>query len=168
MLRRHTFVRFLSLLVALCGLVAVAAASRADTPIYAADVRGLYIGSQTSSYSGLNPFLVIDITDQSSYWDTGGGAHNPWSHVNGTISINFGPSIAFSGTVRYGGRMDISYWYWDGSGWQNGSYTAYIMNSGYTYETTGGTYTTTEWLYLPFFGWLTYRSDAGSFYVFRW
>jgi len=168
MRRQINIVRFALLLLTIIGLGNCTLTSRADTPIYGADVRGLYIGSQTSSYSGLNPFLVINITDQSSYWDTGNGTHNPWSHISGTISIDSGPDIAFTGTVRWGGRMDISYWNGDGSGWQNGSYTAWIMDDGYNYETTSGTYTTNEWIYLTLFGWLTYQIDAGSFYVFRW
>jgi hypothetical protein len=161
------------ILLSLIGLSGLATSSRADTPIYGANVLGEYIGSQTSSYSGLNPFLIFNITSQSSYWDTGGGTHNPWSYISGTISIGFGPNMSFSGTVRWGGRMDITYWYWNGS-WQSGSYTGWIMYDGYNYEVTGetgppskGTYTTDAWVYLPFFGWLSYEIDAGTFYVFR-
>jgi len=149
-------------LLTLIGLSTCTQMVRADTNIYGADVRGEYVGRSASHWG-----VVFFINDQSSYWDTGNGTHRPWSHISGTISLDFGPDIPFTGVVHWGGEMEISYWVSDGWGYQHGSYTAFLMDSGANYETSQGSYTVDEWIYDWNLGWSDFQVDAGWFYVFR-
>lgn len=157
--------------LALVALGAFAAPGQAD-PVHNPVILGSYYGFQASNS---NPWqyrwMTINVTSQGPFDDTGGGTHNPWSHISGTVNFLFGGgSYSFTGTVRAGGRVDLT----TQSGFSSTTYTGYIQDVGNA--TTGpiyylpGNYVTTTTYYSYNFRthtWIRYswQSDAGTFAV---
>jgi len=167
--RRHSLVSLVTALVllGLCALVSPGKAAPVHNPV----ILGNLYGYQTSnSNPWVNQWMIIDVTSQTAFDDTGGGTHNPWSHISGTIHFLFGNTYNFTGTVRAGGRVDLTYY----AGFSSTTYTGYAQDVGDA--TTGpiyylpGTYVTTTTFYFYNF-WThqfiiyTWQSDAGTFAV---
>ena len=163
MQRKMNVFRSVLVLLALIGFGVCTPISWADTTLYGADVRGLYVGQSSAYWS-----VFIRINDQTPYFDTANGTHAPWSYISGTISVNYGPEVFFTGTVRWGGRMDLDWYEWYSYGYVHGGYTAWIMDTGRTYETTNGTFEIDALINYGQWGWIDTQLESGWFYGFRW
>ncbi len=167
---RRIYLSLVTGFLLLAGSIFVAQAQ--STPVHNPSLVGSYYGYQTSnSNPWLNHWMVLDITWQGPFDDTGNGTHNPWAHISGTLNFLFGGgSYAFTGTVRAGGRVDLT----TTAGLSSTTYTSYVQDVGDV--GTGpiyylpGTYVTTRtyfWynLYTHTWGSWQVQTDAGTFAV---